>query len=256
MTRRPGERAAAVRVALTFALAATLAVAGTACAAPQARPPAAGAAGPAAAPAGVARDLPAPTRDPERVRRAVREVLSRPEFRPPPKPLAQRVLEWLLERVGRLLSALTSSGAGALVGSGLLALALVAILLFALRLSRGVGRDPELAAARPAAARRPAADWRAEAETHERAGDWRQALRCRYRALIADLAARGLVDEIPGRTAGEYLLVVGRSVPAAAADFAGATDLFEAAWYGNRRTGPQEAGRFRMLAGRVLERAS
>jgi hypothetical protein len=51
------------------------------------------------------------------------------------------------------------------------------------------------------------------------------------------LAARGLVEEVPGRTAGEYRREVGRAVPAAAADFAGATELFEVAWYGRSDTG-------------------
>jgi len=99
---------------------------------------------------------------------------------------------------------------------------------------------------------RPAVDWRADAAANEAAGHWRAALRCRYRALVADLAARGLVEEVPGRTAGEYRREVGVNAPAAAGDFDGATALFEAAWYGNRPTGPDEAQRFRALEGRVL----
>jgi hypothetical protein len=69
---------------------------------------------------------------------------------------------------------------------------------------------------------------------------------------VADLASRGLVEEVPGRTAGEYRHQVEVNVPASAGDFDGATALFEAAWYGNRPTGPEEARRFRTLEGRVL----
>jgi hypothetical protein len=115
--------------------------------------------------------------------------------------------------------------------------------------------SPEVRAAVPGTPRRPAADWRAEAEAHERAGAWRPAVRCRYRALVAELAARGLVDEVPGRTAGEYRHQVRRNLPDAAADFAGATELFELAWYGRAEPGAPEASRVRELSGRVLQRA-
>jgi hypothetical protein len=200
-------------------------------------------------------DLPAPARDPERVREAVREVLARPEFRPPDRTLLQRAYDWLIEQAGRLLAELGASGAGGIVGLAVLVLALLGIGLLAARFSRGMTASPEVRAAVAGAPRRPAADWRAEAEAHERAGAWRAAVRCRYRALVAELAARGLVDEVPGRTAGEYRREVRRSLPDAAADFAGATELFELAWYGRGETGAPEATRVRELSGRVLQRA-
>jgi hypothetical protein len=200
-------------------------------------------------------DLPAPARDPERVREAVREVLARPEFRPPDRTLLQRAFDWLLEQAGRLLAELGASGAGGILGLAVLALALLGIGLLAARFSRGMTPSPEVRAAVPGAPRRPAADWRAEAEAHERASAWRAAVRCRYRALVADLAARGLVEEVPGRTAGEYRGEVRRNLPDAAADFAGATELFELAWYGRGETGAGEASRVRELSGRVLQRA-
>jgi hypothetical protein len=43
-------------------------------------------------------------------------------------------------------------------------------------------------------------------------------------------------------------------VPAAAADFAGATELFEVAWYGRSDTGAREAAHLRDLSDRVLRR--
>jgi hypothetical protein len=208
------------------------------------------------APAAAARDLPAPTRHPDRVREAVREVLARPEFRPPDRPLLNRVLDWLLEQLGRVLAELGASGAGGIVGLTVLALALLGVGLLAARFSRGLTPSREVAAALPGAPRRSAAGWRAEAEAHERAGEWRPAVRCRYRALVAELAARGLVDEVPGRTAGEYRGEVRRNLPAAAADFAGATELFELAWYGHGDTGAPEAARLRDLSGRVLQQAA
>jgi Domain of unknown function (DUF4129) len=208
-----------------------------------------------AALAALAGDLPAPTRDPDRVREAVREVLARPEFRPPDRTLLQRAFDWVLEQLGRLLAELGASGAGGIVGLAVLALALLGVGLLVARFSRGLTPSPEVRAAVPGAPRRPAADWRAEAEAHERAGAWRAAVRCRYRALVAELAARGLVDEVPGRTAGEYRGEVRRNLPDAAGDFAGATELFELAWYGRGDTDARQASHLRELSGRVLQRA-
>jgi hypothetical protein len=195
-----------------------------------------------------------PVWDPQEVREVVREVLARPEFRPPERSLMERVLDWVLEAIGRLLAALGGSGAGGIVGLVLLALVLVGVGILAARFSRGLTPSPEVAAAVVGGRRRSAAEWRADAEAQERAGAWRDAVRSRYRALVADLAARGLVDEVPGRTAGEYRHEVGRALPAAAGDFAGATELFEVAWYGRADTGPQEAAHLRDLSDRVLLR--
>ena len=199
-------------------------------------------------------ELPVPTRDPQQVREVVREVLARPEFRPPERSLVERAYDWVLEVIGRLLGAIARSGAGGIVGLVLLALVLAGVGVLVARFSRGLTPSAEVAAV-PVGRRRSAADWRADAEAQERAGAWREAVRSRYRALVADLAAHGLVEEVPGRTAGEYRREVGRAVPAAAADFAGATELFEVAWYGRSDTGAREAAHLRDLSDRVLRRA-
>jgi hypothetical protein len=212
------------------------------------------AAGPVLALAQGRGELRVPVRDPQQVREVVREVLSRPEFRPPQRSLTERLFDWVLELIGRLLAALGGSGAGGIVGLILLALVLVGVGVLAARFSRGLTPSPEVAAAVPGGRRRSAAEWRAEAEAHERAGAWREAVRSRYRALVADLAARGLVEEVPGRTAGEYRRQVGRALPEAATDFAGATELFEVAWYGRSSTGARDAAHLRDMADRVLRR--
>lgn len=202
-----------------------------------------------------AADLPAPQHEPEEANEAVDEILRRPELRQPAESISERVQRWVFERLGRLVDAMFESGGATLLGWLVAALGLAAIVFFAVRLSRGVLRDPGVVRSAPVVPRRSPTDWRADAETHEAAGQWRAALRCRYRALVADLAARGLVEEVPGRTAGEYRHEVTRSVPAAAPDFSDATGLFELAWYGDHPTGPGENERFRELANRVLSGA-
>jgi hypothetical protein len=99
---------------------------------------------------------------------------------------------------------------------------------------------------------RTAAAWRAEAEVLEADGRWSEGLRCRYRALVADLVRRGTIPEQAGRTAGEYARDVSAREPELAPAFAAATELFEAVWYGGAATGPSEAERFRLLDGQVL----
>jgi hypothetical protein len=217
----------------------------------------AGAAGLVAVLAAPARsDPPAPAWDPDQVRRAVREVLAQPEYRSSGRGLVEMAIDWVISLIGLVVAALSGTGAGSLFGIGVLLLALAGIAVLVVRFSRGLTRDPEAAAARRGPPARSAADWRAEAEAHERAGEWRDAIRSRYRALVADLASRGLVEEIPGRTAGEYRGQVRRNVPAAADDFATATEMFELAWYGGWRSGPPEAARLRSLADQVLRRAA
>jgi Domain of unknown function (DUF4129) len=199
-------------------------------------------------------DLPVPEHDPGEVRDATRRVLRRPEFQPAQRSPIQIAWDWLMERLGILLGLLASGGAGSIVGLVVVLLIMAGVFLLIVRFSRGITRDPAIAAALPAVPRRSGASWRAEAEAHERAGEWRQAVRGRYRALVADLAARGLVDEIPGRTAGEYRGEVRRNVPTAAAEFADATELFELAWYARWPTGPDDASRLRALSDQVLSR--
>ena len=75
-------------------------------------------------------------------------------------------------------------------------------------------------------------DWRAEAGEHRRAGRHREALRCRYRALVGDLARRGVIDEIPGRTSGEERAQMDSVAHPGAPPFRLAADLFDAAWFG------------------------
>jgi len=98
-------------------------------------------------------------------------------------------------------------------------------------------------------------DWRAEADEHRRAGRFREALRCRYRALVGDLARRGVIDEIPGRTTGEHRLQMHEVRPAVAPLFDEAAELFDGAWYGHYDVDEHDDDRFVVLAGQVMNAA-
>src|SRR4029450_3969135 len=161
----------------------------------------------------------------------------------------------VLAHIGRVLGTVGDGGSGSIIGLVLFVVIVAGLALIVTRFGLRLTRDPERSAALPQVPRRSAADWQAMAERHERAGEWRAGLRCRYRALVALPGQRGLVEEVPGTTTGEYRAQVGRNVPAAAPAFGGATELFELAWYGNRPTGIDEARRFRALADRVSAEA-
>jgi hypothetical protein len=95
-------------------------------------------------------------------------------------------------------------------------------------------------------------EWRREAEAHRAAGRFRESVRCRYRALVGDLARRGMIDEIPGRTSGEERTQIAAVAPRVAADFSVAADLFDDAWYGHLLVAEADVGRMEALEHRVL----
>lgn len=193
-------------------------------------------------------DPPSQGADPERVRRIADAILSRPEYAATEPSLVDRARLWVLERLGRLLDLLFSGGRASLLGTVVLALAVLAMTVLAVRFLRGVRRDPERAAAVSEPAGRTAGDWLGDAARHEDARRWRDALRCRYRALVAELAAAGLVDDVPGRTSGENLAELSRRAPRAGPPFDAATRAFETAWYGGV---PVDPGAVRVLADRA-----
>ncbi len=200
----------------------------------------------------IAADLPISRKDPAKVAEAADDVLARPEYRVPSPTLAERVQRWVAEVFGHVLGALIGGGGASLIAWGLLALGIGVVGVLAARFARGVTPDAGLAASSVSAPLRTATDWRAEADAHERAGRWRPALRCRYRALVAELAAGGVVEDVPGRTTGEYRAAVVVAAPDVAPDFAAATELFERAWYGRAPTGADDAAHLSSLADRVL----
>jgi hypothetical protein len=197
--------------------------------------------------------LPAPEPSAAEIRDTADEILRRAEFQPPKRALPLRIWDWVRETLATFFDRLTSTSGASIVAWLVLIAALVLLALLVRRFRRTLAPNPVATQALITGRRRTAAEWRSEADAHEARGEWRAAMRSRYRALLADLAARGVVDEVPGRTTGDHRRQVDTKLPGAAGDFSGASELFERAWYGDVRTGPEEAARFRELADRVLE---
>ncbi len=210
-----------------------------------------------------AQDLPV---DPGGVREQVREVLSQREYRYE-KSLLDRIGEWIGDRLEDLLGDLGAPGAGASFGGGagslvawiLIALAAVAVVLTIVYVVRNRVRraddDEEPVLTTEVEHRHPAGHWRRLAEEHEAAGEWKEALRCRYRELVRTLVDRRSLPDVAGLTTGELRTELRDRAPAASDPFDAATLLFEAAWYAGEATGPEESARFAELAASVLDRA-
>jgi hypothetical protein len=172
--------------------------------------------------------------------------------------LYDRVTEWLGHLVDRALAALFAGGQASIVGWTFLVVVTALLAFLVWRLLRNLRAHPPGSRAPLAVSterRHTAAEWDRDALEREQSGDWRGALRSRYRALIARLGSVGVVEEVPGRTAGEYRAHVRSSRPRAAGPFGEATDLFERAWYGGSPTRRDDTERFRALADDVLVEA-
>jgi len=189
---------------------------------------------------------------PEEVRQLADEIVARPEFQQPEPSLIEQARDWVTRRLGELLDAATGGGAGSVVGVIVLVALVVLVVWLTLRIGRTVQVDGRLPGVTVEGVHRRSPDeWRAEAERQEAEGRWKEALRSRYRALVGELVAEGLLEDVAGRTTGELRADVDHRAPDRAESFGAATELFELAWYADRHTGPDENARFRALSDRV-----
>lgn len=172
--------------------------------------------------------------DPDELRRRAQELMSRPPYVEEQGVIA-RALEWLGDRVAALLQ----GGLGQLMGSPIVPWVIAVVGAIGLgvvvwRLTRGLVADRSVAEVPAEVTTRSAADWHADADAHAARGELRDALRCRYAALVVTLVARGAIDDVPGRTVRELDVEVARTLTPLAADVAEAGECFEWAVYGGR----------------------
>lgn len=79
-----------------------------------------------------------------------------------------------------------------------------------------------------------ATDYRTLADQAAAAGDWRVAVRERFRAVVRELEIRTIIDVRPARTAWEAAYSASRAVPVAADSLHTGAELFNAVVYGDR----------------------
>ncbi|TDD73034.1 DUF4129 domain-containing protein [Jiangella aurantiaca] len=138
----------------------------------------------------------------DEARDLAREELSNPSYERD-TPILTRVLRWLAEQVDRILDAATgtlSSQLGlAIVVAIAVAFAAFVILRAGPLARRAADRVGAVLPDRP----RSAAEYRAAADDAAARGDWTTAVVERFRAVVAGLEERGVLDPRAGRTADE-----------------------------------------------------
>ncbi|WP_394621027.1 DUF4129 domain-containing protein [Lentzea sp. JNUCC 0626] len=148
-----------------------------------------------------------------------------------PNPL-QRALDWILERLGALFA-----GAGGMSGITAITIivAVVVLIVIIIRLRTGrTGRALRKNGEVFGTAVLSAAEHRAAAEKAAASGDFAEAVRERFRAVVRELEQRGVLDARAGRTVDEVAHEAGRALPALAGDLRGAAVQFDDVWYGGR----------------------
>lgn len=202
-----------------------------------------------------------PETDPDEVRRGAEEILDQPEYQAPEQP-GETVFDRIRRAIADRLPKINGPGRGtqnfgSLVVVGIVLLTVLAGVAWLVASSRRSRAAPDADADIDVdiTPLRSPTEWTREAERCQRDGDHRGAVRARFRALVASLAARDLVADTPGRTAGELRDDLSDRAPALSAVFAPMADLFERAWFGSDSAGPAESAAARDLAERVLDAA-
>ncbi|MCX2970807.1 MULTISPECIES: DUF4129 domain-containing protein [Streptomyces] len=172
-------------------------------------------------------------------REAAERELSKPRYQADEPGLAERALEWLLERLEDLLNSAVDLTPGGVTGVVVI-VCLVVALVVALRLRLGALR-PEARGATGTLfpdAPRSAADHRAAAERHAGAEQWNAAVQERMRAVVRALEERTLLEPRPGRTADEAAAEAGQALPHHADALRAAARAFDEVTYAERTASP------------------
>lgn len=200
--------------------------------------------------------------EPAAVRDDVRDVMSGSEYDYSPS-VVERVMEWIADQLAKLFDR-TGGQSGGTFGGGIGALfgwlviiaavvAIIAVVVWViLNRTRRAKTQSEPVTEAEVEHRRRADEWMADAERLEAAGEWKEAMRARYRHLVRTLVDRRQLPDVPGRTTGELRDDLLRTTPDAAVPFDTCCLLFELAWYAGLPTGPDENARIRSEARRVL----
>jgi len=143
-----------------------------------------------------------------------------------------QVMEWIADLLTNLTGQSPDGNAGLFMLVGLIVLVVIVVLWRAgvLRTTRSIKGQVVFEDNRP----RSASEYRSQAEAEAAGGDYTAAVRSRFRACVAELTERTVIDERPGRTAYEAVADAGRVVPALREPLQPAALMFTEVVYGNR----------------------
>ncbi|WP_112277324.1 DUF4129 domain-containing protein [Lentzea terrae] len=170
--------------------------------------------------------------DRDEAREAAARELSNPAYvSDDPNPI-ERVINWVLEKLGELLA-----GAGGMSGITAITIMVVVAVLIVIIVRLRIGRTARAARSRAGEvfdSELTAAEHRAAAERAAAAGDLAEAVRERFRAVVRELEQRGVLVPRAGRTVDEVAIEAGQALPVLADDLRGAAVQFDDVWYGGR----------------------
>jgi hypothetical protein len=179
---------------------------------------------------------------------AVRELSDPAYVSDDPNPL-ERAVNWVLTRLGELFA-----GAGGMSGitafTVVVAVVVLIVIIFRLRVGR-TGRALRSGDKVFGTTVMTAAEHRAAAEKAAAAGDFAEAVRERFRAVVRELEHRGVLDARAGRTVDEVAFEAGRALPVLAGDLRAAAVQFDDVWYGGRPATAEGYQRLVSVDGRV-----
>lgn len=197
---------------------------------------------------------------PEDLRDRADDVLSDPKFASSEPGLIDRFVEWVQEIFSDLLDFVTNSTVfgGVAVGWFLLTAMIGLIIFFLVRYLpsfSSVKAEVTRATVSTHKNRRSRAEWLAEAETAERNGLHREAVRARYKATVAGLIEQDELPDTVGATATE-LQNAFEAEPSRADPFASSTEAFSDVWYGGDDANKTDTERVAGWDRQVIPKAS
>ena len=148
--------------------------------------------------------------------------------------LPQRVLSWVVQHISDAIGALASATPGGAVGLIALLAVLVVVVVVVTRRVGGIRTSGAVDVPVFVGRLRSAAAYRAEADAAAAAGDWDEAVRQRFRAVVRSLEERDIHDPRPGRTADEAAAEAARAMPACAPGHRLAARSFDDVAYGSQ----------------------
>lgn len=167
--------------------------------------------------------------DPDAAREAAASELADPAYQAAEPSWLGQAMEKIGSFFGDVLSAVGGVGPGALVA--LVILAVVVVVAVRLRVG-GLTRSRRTARPVFESSDRSADDHRQAAELARAQGDLAGAVRERFRALVRELASRGVLDDRSGWTVDEIAALAGQRVPNHAGELRAAATLFDDVVYG------------------------
>jgi hypothetical protein len=187
--------------------------------------------------------MPAIDIDRDAAHQAAQRELAKPIY--PKASPTQRFHDWVNELLDRLLQTGASIPGGWFTITVLLILLTIAVAVTIHIMRRTMHTNRGVDYPLFDTGQLSAAQHRATAERFAAEGDWAAAIRHRLRAVARGLEESGVLDPLPGRTAGELARDAGNRLPHLGAELARAATTFNDVTYGER---PGTPAAYRLIA--------